>query len=256
MTTRPTISEEELSAFIDGELDAEARTAVEASLAANAVLAGHAAQLESDKRRLKDIYGPLAARPLPENWRVRIESRTQPSWSRLSYGTIAAVAATLLVAAGLFSLWPQGPDSGGHDVIAEALNVRSDAVHPAAVIDIVSPQEASTAVSNALHVRFEAPDYSHLGYALKRVQIYAGAPGARPVELVYRNAQMRDVTLYVRRPVHALPANAQAIPVQMLPKGDLYVCAWQGETLDAVVAGKMSGREMLRVASASYSLPL
>ena len=58
-TIRP--SEEDLQAFIDGELDAE--------------LARQMHAYRADKARLSQIYGPLIDRPLPEAWLATIANR-------------------------------------------------------------------------------------------------------------------------------------------------------------------------------------
>jgi len=102
----------ELSALLDGALETDRARAVETRLAADARLAARYAAMRSDKAMLKDLYGPLQERPLPQAWLSRIEESRRPK-PLLPWHLAGAIAAVLLVAlgaiAGYRALAPREP---------------------------------------------------------------------------------------------------------------------------------------------------
>jgi anti-sigma factor RsiW len=92
----------------------------------------------------------------------------------------------------------------------------------------------------------KAPDLTRLGYRLASMAVYNGTPGGNAVELVYRKADGRDFTLYVR---HA----SDAPRFDQFERAGLRVCIWQDEVLGTVMSGKMSAAEMQRLAALAYS---
>lgn len=124
------IDEDMLTAFADGELDGEARAAVERALAADPVLR---AQLEAQKRlraTLSAHYRPVASEEVPERLLAMLgaapagdevaslsaarERRRAPTrWSWGNYGAIAATLAVGIIAGQLIpSSGPVGTESG------------------------------------------------------------------------------------------------------------------------------------------------
>jgi anti-sigma factor RsiW len=74
-----TISAEDLSAFIDGELPPPRHAEVAAALAADPTLAARAAAFRRDRDRLAQAYAPVAQAPLPAAWLARIEAAVDPA---------------------------------------------------------------------------------------------------------------------------------------------------------------------------------
>lgn len=247
MILRSAVSAEEISAFVDGELEGERAAEIERALNENAALGEYAAALRGDKARLTEIYGSFAERPLPAAWRARIEDYERPWYARASYRTMGAIAATLLVAAGLVGVWREQMGSQQQDIVDLALRARSGGIRAEAVIETGMLDVANRAISQALQMPRRAPDLSRLGYKLASVQVFAGASGDKPVELVYQDARNRSFTLYIRRPVGA-PRT------EMLDRGGVRTCVWQYDDLGAVMAGKMSWPEMMRIAASAYSV--
>jgi len=259
MMRRPEIGDEELSAYIDGELDAVQHRRYGQRIQADSRLAERVAAFESDMALLRQTYAPIAERPLPASWQERIQHHVGGSVDRGASAPLArlkargpllpvfALAATIVLAvicAPLVSrLWlsPQKPD-----IVAQALAAHSGAVAPQSSVATTARDVASRAISEALAMRLKAPDLSRMGYSLEAVKTYAGARGDRPVELVYRNARNGAFTLYLHRPLG--PAR-----FDQFRQGGERVCIWQDDVLGTVMVGEMSAPEMQRLASLSYT---
>jgi len=113
----PRIDPLEWQAYVDGELDAEARDRVEASLAVDPALAETVARDMRMRARLRAAYDPVLEEAVPERFRallaadapetgkvVALPSRAVPAW--IGYALAASIAA---VAAGLWWRDAQAP---------------------------------------------------------------------------------------------------------------------------------------------------
>jgi anti-sigma factor RsiW len=249
-----TISEHELHAFIDGELD-EARSAEIASLlAADPALAARVEDFRSDRNRLQQVYGAPDTRPLPAEWLEQIGNRERarvlpfvPRFSRAAVGLAGALAASILIAIGAWFSFGNG--AGEDAIVAEALAARGDSMRAQQVVDVqVSglPEARNQVLANALEMKLKTPDLAKIGYQLAAIRIYSGVPGGKAVELRYRGDENKVFTLYLRHP--SSPAR-----VDLFQRDGLRICIWQDDVIGTVMLGEMSAGEMARVASAAYA---
>src|SRR3974390_2222378 len=72
MSAQP-IREEELHAYIDGELPADRAGMVAAALAADPILAARVAAFAADKAALAAAFRPIGQQPVPASWIALIE---------------------------------------------------------------------------------------------------------------------------------------------------------------------------------------
>jgi hypothetical protein len=110
------ISEEDLQAYVDGELPTEARTRIEAAIAADPTIARRVERERALRARLHAAFDPVLEEPVPTHLQVLLRPspaeqnasanvidlrarRTRPTWAVPAY----ALAASLLVVAA--SLW-------------------------------------------------------------------------------------------------------------------------------------------------------
>jgi len=247
-----TITEQELHAFIDGELDDRRMAEMTQLVAADPVLAARIAAFRSDKLRLGEVYGTLDTRALPSQWLRLIEAheRSRRSLARMRVSTrvLTAIAASLLIIFGGWLALTNRNASGPDAIVTEALAARQDSMAPKQVIDIgpgVS-QAPNRVLSTALTMNLKAPDLTRIGYHLADVRVYSGVPGGKAVELRYRDQQSRLFTLYVRHP--SSPAR-----VDLSERDGLRICIWQDDVIGTVMVGDMSAGEMARAASAAYA---
>ena len=112
------VSEDELHAYVDGELPADRRGAVETWLATHADDAARVAAWRSQAELLRARYGGVVNEPVP----ARLDVRDGMACRRRN-GWIAAAAAAALAA------FVVGGSSAGRRAASDAGAVRSDAVH-------------------------------------------------------------------------------------------------------------------------------
>jgi anti-sigma factor RsiW len=243
----------ELSAFIDGELDAERRAAIAARIAGDPALAERVAQYQADQARLARLFAPLADQPLPaalvravETSHVRHRRNRPPlPWGRrLGWG--AALAASL-VCAWLVAAHFLGPDADW--MVADALAARSGVVSPArqyAAGTLGAAADRDKLLQDALALPVKLPDLGKAGYALTGIDLYKDGQNRSAVQLSYRDGGGRLFTVYLH------PA-AGPDRFELLTRGQARICVWENEELGAVMVGEMSSPEMLRVASLTYA---
>jgi len=245
MTTE--LRDEDLHAFIDGELDDLGRSRAQSIIDADPVLRHQLSLYRADKARLVSLYGSGLNEPLPREWIQRIEGRgARPQWNARTTWAIAAMAATVvLVLAGSVAYRDFAP-AVRDDIVADALAARAGTLQPDMVVPIRTRQDAegrAGAMTSALGTRVKAPDLSNMGYRLVAFDVY-NSP-TRSFELRYRGNAGRLVTLYLRR-------SSGATRFDVLDEKGVRVCVWQDDVLGWVVAGNVSAAEMLRLAGRAY----
>ena len=247
------ITEEELQAFIDGEIEPQRGVQIAAAAQSDGMLARRIAAFREDKLRLRQAYAPVATAPLPEYWLQFIDrhAREKPvtrSWPRIPQQVVAAAAAILLLVGsfGLSREFLRPPNE--EQIINEALAARDHIVQPEQTLTAaqLTPAGGATLLSNALASKIRTPDLARMGYRFEGAQIYDGSTAGKAVELDYRNAKNVLFTVYLRRP-------SSPPQVDIIERGRLRICLWQDDELGAVMAGEMPAGEMARLASLAYS---
>lgn len=246
MTPRDLIPDEDLHAFIDGELAPARANALAAAIEADTDLASRVAAFAADKAALATAYRGFAEAPVPAAWVARINlaaaparvaprKSTRPAWAM-------ALAACLVVAIGTAAFYKVGhrPEDG---ILLQADAARLDRVAPVARLSgaALAPGAARDAVlRQAVGLNVQAPDLARLGWRLGEIDTYP-----RAVALRYRDGSGTPLTLFVRR--------SDGVPrFELLKSGTLRTCIWQDEVVGAVMMGEMSAGQMMRVASAAY----
>jgi anti-sigma factor RsiW len=241
------IGDEELHAFIDGELDNRRRAEIEQFASQNPELCERIAAFRSDKALMEQIYGGLIDRPLPKDWLARIEESTRKRRFPTFLPASAAIAATVVALLFGTIAYRQALPPGKDDIIAEALAARNNATVPRLIepVDSNSISARDKELAAVLKLRVKAPDLANMGYRLTALQVYGGVPGGRAVELVYRDQKNDVFTLYLRH-------STTAPRFDQFRMAGVRVCIWQDDVQGMVVAGKMSAAEMQRFAVAAY----
>ncbi len=237
---------EELHAFIDGELDAARAVKVAAALQRDEALAVQMAAFNADKHLLREAYDRLIEEPLPAAWTDMIDQAQTEGlpaaqvlafprrFGTLSRAAMAFAASIVLLLAGIASYRAFAPQRG--DIVAEAL-----AVHRTAqTVTGADPARAESTLRETLGLALKTPDLSKMGYVLSGMEVRGEA-----VELGYRNAENRRVTLLLKRS----PGTPR---FDIIKEGAAYICVWQDDVLSSVMVGEMSAAEMLRLAALAY----
>ncbi len=274
MTGRPhDFADEDLSAFIDGELEAGRARLLERALHADPALAARIDAFAADRQNLAALYAPIAEAPIPDDWRTRIEAATAPEsvsapaqtaqqagWqagllrdapARTSHrrppvwrrrpALGLALAACLAVLAVATRLRPNTPATD--PILTEAAAARRDLTPPhirltgLALAD-ESARDATLRQATGLAVR--APNLAAQHFHLVELETYTNSAALR-----YRSDTGQSLTLYVR-------PSAGPPRFDLLRDGAIRTCIWQDEVVGAVMMGDMTAGQMMRVASAAY----
>lgn len=100
-----TFSDQTLSAYVDGELDAATRAVLEAAMATEPQLAERIARQRALRERVREAFAPVLTEPLPDRLLasvrgapagtragnvIALQARSRPRWSWPHWGAIAA----------------------------------------------------------------------------------------------------------------------------------------------------------------------
>ena len=143
-----TVSPELLTAYADGELDAETARTVEVQIAGNEQLRADLAKYRALRARLSAHFAPIAEQPIPDRLRLMVMGEDQETSTIIDFATQAkrrltptpparwarwagpALAATLVLAFIGFGLRPKGNGYAEGD-LAQALDSQFVATQPA-----------------------------------------------------------------------------------------------------------------------------
>jgi anti-sigma factor RsiW len=244
---RAELTEGELHAYIDDELDAAARARVAALLDSSPALARQAELFAADKARLGEVFAGLIDQPLPprllralqqpETVVESLAARRRSGWK--TWGSLAAAASLLLaIGLGVATLRTTDPTDA---LVAEAIATHSDT--PAGA---VTSGDADRLLSGTLGLPLKSPDLSKAGYSLAAAVVHGDSQQGRAVTLRYRDGQGRIFSILVHRSIGA-------DRFEMRSDGALKICIWQNDEVSTVMLGNLSTSEMLRVASLTYT---
>ena len=239
MTVLPP-SQEELHAFIDGELPPARAAEVAAAVEHDAQLARLVAAFRADKVRLKEIYAPMLQTPVPEAWQRMIDPtqlKRPPVIDRRGW---MAMAASIVAAAGGWTVYRTLMAENDEAVVAAAIAARRD---QSAAHETLSMADAGVLMTQTLGLKLKAPDLTTLGFTLVNGRSY---DSRKAMKLDYRDAQARVFTLYLA-PSSGKPR------FEMTKRGELRVCVWQDDVMGTIMVADVSAGEMLRLASLAYS---
>lgn len=234
------LPDEEIHAFIDGELDTARARAVAERIARDPALAQRVEAFRADKALLAEYYAPLLDRPLPQDL-AELLARPRPARShprsRIHAVAMALAASVLLAFVATLGYRAMVPDDGAViDAAVAAHNGRGGGV-------VIAGDAAR--ISAALGLNLKLPDLTKAGYTLAQVEVYPGRRG-KAVKIDYRNAAGAPFTLY-------LEGSPGREKFEITKRGDVLVCLWQDDVLSTVMVGKMGAADMLRVASLAYN---
>ena len=202
------IGEAELNAYLDAELDAEGRMAVEAWLTDNPEEASRLEALRGDKDALAGIHADIMDAPIPDTMRATLSKPPVPpvnaARSPVNDHWMRATASVVLLLVGAAAGWI------AHDISVPAQSGASGFVQHAVSAHVVFTKERRHAVeakatekhlvrwlSRRVGRTLNPPGLKTAGYDLVGGRLVAdeGAPAA---QFMYQNTDKNRLTLYVR----------------------------------------------------------
>lgn len=251
------ISEHDLHAYADGQLDEAARGRVEAWLAdhpADAERVRGWQKQNADLRAMFDGYAssrPDDARLLSGAGSVRPAARR----GTLLKGAMAAAAAVLIFASGVsVGHLALAPEADRSQQFAELLPAQSEQAYLIYASDVRHPVEVGADqrdhltgwLSKRLGNRLTAPDLSSTGFDLigGRLVPVSGEAGAM---LMYEDASGRRVSVLVGR-----NTDNRTTSFRIASNGDLETFYWIDGPLGYAVSGEISRAELEAIAHLCY----
>ena len=257
--------DEQLSAWLDGELDEASRLAVEAWLRDHPDDAARVRAWATDRDALRARFDPVLDEAVPEALRrAALQGGRRPAGSAWRF----ARAAGLLVggiALGAGMAWQLKPDAAPAATAANAprWTQRAAVAHAVYVTEVRHPVEVDTRVgapdeqraqqehlARWLGKRLGMPvrlfDLRDHGFELVGGRLLPDIAGPS-AQLMYQNAAGQRVTVYLRRPE---PGTHTAFRFQR--EGELDMFYWAEEGFGCALVGKLPRERLLALAEAAY----
>lgn len=243
------VTEDELHAYVDGELPADRRLAVEAWLAAHPEDAARVAawRLQSDAIRAR--YGDVAAQPIPLKLKLDRMSYAARSWK---IAAAAAVIAAFFL--GGLAGWVARESASDTPSAFERLTAQALDAHKVYAVEVRHPVEVVAAESEHLQqwlskrvgYPLRAPNLETQGLLLVGGRLLPTPTGAAAAFFMYENASGDRFTLYCAKantPNTAMRYNAAD------KAGAIY---WVDGNVAYVVSSASERKQLWKVARAAY----
>jgi anti-sigma factor RsiW len=266
----PPPTDDELHAWVDGQLAADRHGAVEQAIAADPAVAAKIAAWHTQRDALRRLHGELLGEPVPAPLMSALERQRPRQAQRVAWLRWGGMAAGLLVAfaAGWLgnAQWSQSPAQRGAAQLAKAPAVR-EFVHDASVAHAVYAPEkrhpVEVAASEQQHLvqwlskrldrPLKVPDLSTQGYTLVGGRLLPGESGAR-AQFMFENATGERVTLYIGT-LDAQAAGATAAretAFRFASEGPVPSFYWVDQGFGYALAGKLPREVLLKLATLAY----
>jgi anti-sigma factor RsiW len=244
------ISEDDLHAYADGQLDPARLVQVEAWLASHPETRTQVEAWRAQAAGLHRIYDRVLDEPVPARL---IPAANAPRW--LDARKLAAVAWLLFgVAIGFFLRGETARDTGAtaalnslprQAAVAHAVFV-PEVRHP---VEVGADQEAHLVawLSKRLGAPLKPPQLEEAGYRLVGGRLLPGDSG-EVAQFMYENAARKRLTLYVRP---AAP-DGGATGFRYTRENDIDVFYWTDSRFGYALSGNTGREDMLRLATAVY----
>lgn len=240
------ISDNDLHAYADGELDPARVAEVEAHIGADPGAAQRVADWRRQKEALHALFDGVLTEPVP----ARLLERPR---ARRPLLRMAAVLAWLAVGgvAG-WALRGAGPAAGPHAVplarqaaVAHAVYV-PEVRHP---VEVGADQEQHLVawLSKRLGTPVKAPRLSELGYGLVGGRLLPAEEGPA-AQFMYQDAEGHRLTLYVRTDA----GGGRETAFRYARESGVSVFYWVEGSLGYALSGDLEKAELLRVAQSVY----
>lgn len=204
------VTEAELHAYLDGQLDPARLAAVEEYLAAHSEAAKRLRDYRAVDAGLQELFAPVLDEPVPPHLLKRPRSaRRRPLLK-------AAAVAGLMAVSGLAGWYGRGIDQPQVALLAIDLPRQAIAAHVVYTPEVLHPVEVAAEqrdhlvkwLSKRLGAEVSAPALEQAGFLLMGGRLLAADDGKPAAQFMYQDAAGRRLTLYVRRNIAGNPDTA------------------------------------------------
>ena len=242
------ISEEELHAYIDNQLEPARQPHVAQYLQDHPEVAHRAAAYRAQREALRAAFGPVAAEPIPPRLDLQLLIQQRLGRRRTPWRAAAAVLLAFVLggAGGWFLLERSPPPNASitlltQEAVANHVVYTADRRRPT---ELGAEQRDDLArwVSNRLNYKVAPPDLTADGYSYMGGRLAATPDG--PAGLF-----MYEDRAGVRLTVFVLPLSAaRSMPIQHVDFANVDGCAWIDKGIGYTVVGRLPLAELRRLA--------
>ena len=253
------ITQDELMAFIDGELDADRAQIIELQMQHDSELAATIAALRAQQQALRASLDPVLDEPIP----ARLLRSNIPT--RFSRARIAAALAwlTLGVLIGtqlngyVLSLKPHvyAQHKSVNDLprfvhqAVVAYGVFAPEVHHPVELGSANAQALNRWLSNRLQRQMQAPDLTQLGFSLVGGRLLPGETNKPAAQFMYEDRQGRRITMYLRGMAEPTAETA----FRFVEQGSVNTFYWVEGDWGYALSGELSRNRLLQVAQSIHA---
>ena len=255
---RPVITEDDLNAWVDGQLPATAQADVEQWLSEHPQDEARIAHYRTQNAALHGAYDAVLEESMPD--KLNEPLRRLPRFNVMRYAAVMAWFAigALIGGAGGWYLHALKGGSGRVTAAVPAfarLAVVAHAVYSPEVrhpVEVGADQEAHLAawLSKRLGTQLRVPHLGDQGFALVGGRLLPGQPDDRfPVaQFMYQDGKGQRLTLYVRADI----APSRETAFHFTQEKNIGVFYWVDQKLGYALSGEIEKADLLRVATAVY----
>jgi anti-sigma factor RsiW len=255
----PTISvtEEELHAWLDGELPPERMDAVEAHLAAHPEDVARLEAYRADGEALARVFAYAGEAAIRASEPIPFIRRAAPARHVVAFsGWRRAAAVALIFGAGAASGWfgrdriPAQPDDLARFAAEAAAThtVLASATEPLTV-DGRPRNELQAALSAAFGVSVKLPAAERIGYQLVGAALVP-APSGRALQLTFRDqsgSKDSEITVYFQH-----KPGAEETPFRRFDAASVTTMAWEDDDLGCAISGAVSADRIEQMGRLMY----
>ncbi len=249
MTDRdPPVTEDELHAYVDGEIPADRRAAVEAWLASHPGEAARVAQWQALADAIRARYGAVALEPVPARFDLDKLARGGRSWR-----AIAAATAVMAFLAGGVVGWMAHGASAAAPSRFDVFTTQALDAHRVYVVEVRHPVEVTGAerphlvqwLSKRLDYELRIPDLEQSGLKLVGGRLLPG-PFGPAAFCMYEGPSGERFTIYYAR------TDSPQTAMRYRAAERFAAVYWVERGLTYVVSGPVDRERLIAVAQAAY----
>lgn len=246
------VSEDELHAFIDGQLPADRREAVASWLAENPEQAAMVAAWRAQAEAIRTLYGAVADEPVPERLQIDNVLRTTGAMSRKWLAMAAAAATVAFLIGGTAGWFARGASAAAPNGF-EVLTADAVEAHKLYVVEVRHPVEVPGSerahmtqwLSKRVGYEQRIPDLQAMGLKLVGGRLLPGPTGAAAFYM-YEGPSGERFTVYCAK------ATAPETALRFKQGGQVSAFYWVDDKVAYVVSGPADRDKLETISKAIY----
>lgn len=241
------MNEQDLHAYVDGQLDPARRAEIEAHLAANPQALARVEVYRKQNQTLHALFDPTLDEPLPAVLQGRQPPGFNPQWQRVA-AMIGVLALGLVMGYGLRGVTEPavGPMALSKQAAFAHVAFVPEVLHP---VEVSAKQEAHLVnwLSKRLGGDVRAPQLSGAGFDLMGGRLLPSEAGPA-AQFMYQDNRGQRLTLYVKRE----PARDAETAFRFAKENGVSVFYWIDRDFGYALSGDVPKAELLKVAETVY----